>query len=125
MLAFVLAAAVPQISNLTTFVGALCILQFSYTFPAILSVAYNCQNDAVLPEETYNPVTGVVTRVDSGVKRWMRGFRQKIFLNTFDFIYFLGALVSAGLGLYATIEGMIKIFGETPITPFTCGSPAL
>lgn len=31
--AFVIAAAVPQIANLTAFVGAACILQFSYTFP--------------------------------------------------------------------------------------------
>jgi hypothetical protein len=32
-LAWVIAAAIPQISNLTSFVGAACILQFSYTFP--------------------------------------------------------------------------------------------
>jgi hypothetical protein len=124
-LAFVLSAAVPQIANLVTFVGALCILQFSYTFPAILSVGYNCQNDAILPEETYDPVSGNVTRVDSGMKRWIRGFRQKLLLNTFDCIYFLGALACAGLGLYASITSMIDAFASTPITPFTCQSPAL
>lgn len=39
-LAFVIAAAVPQISYLSAFVGAACILQFSYTFPPILMVKY-------------------------------------------------------------------------------------
>ena len=33
-------------------------------------VAYNCQKDAALPEEKFDPRTGLVNRVDSGMKRW-------------------------------------------------------
>jgi hypothetical protein len=122
-LAFILSAAIPQISNLLTFVGALCILQFSYTFPAILMVGYNCQNDSILPEETFSPTTGLPVRVDSGVNRWMRGFRQKLLLNTFDTFYFFGALACCGLGLYSSITGMITQFATTDIKPFSCNSP--
>jgi hypothetical protein len=122
-LAFILSAAVPQVSNLLTFVGALCILQFSYTFPAILMVAYNVQNDAILPEEHFDPISGQARRVDNGVKRWIRGYKKKFFLNTFDFIYFLGAAASAGLGLYSAITGMITQFANTDIAPFSCNSP--
>jgi len=124
-LAFVVAGAIPQIANLTAFVGAACILQFSYTFPPILIVGYNCQKDAILPEEHFDPTTGQVTnRVDSGLKRWMRGYRKKFLLNTFDVMYFLAALGTAGLGIYASVIGMHETFSTTALTPFTCQNPA-
>ena len=123
-LAWILAAAVPQISNLTSFVGAACILQFSYTFPPILLVGYNCQKDAMLPEEEFDPRTGVTTRVDSGWKRWMRGYKKKFAINTFDVLYSLAALATAGLGLYASGTGMRETFKTTKLTPFTCKNPA-
>jgi len=123
-LAFVLAAAIPQISNLTSFVGALCILQFSYTFPPLLLVGYNCQKDAMLPEEEFNPVTGEVKRVDNGWKRWIRGYKKKFAFNTFDLLYSLAALGTAGLGLYTSIIGMHDTFANTSITSFSCANPA-
>ncbi|KAI6910556.1 oligopeptide transporter protein [Hortaea werneckii] len=54
-LAFVVAAAIPQISYLSAFVGAACILQFSYTFPPILMVGYNCQKDDPTTPSTPGP----------------------------------------------------------------------
>ncbi|KAK4544609.1 hypothetical protein LTR36_004181 [Oleoguttula mirabilis] len=80
-----------------------CILQFSYTFPPILKVGYNCQKDSILPDEEYDPATGSVQRKDHGVKRWMRGYMKKPFINTFDVLYSLGALGAAGLGIYAAV----------------------
>lgn len=109
---------------MVTFVGAACILQFSYTFPPILLVGFNCQKDAMLPEEEFNPLTGETKRVDEGWKRWMRGYKKKMLWNTFDVIYFLGALSCAGLGIYAAIEYMHTVFTTTPITAFTCLNPA-
>ncbi|PWY86643.1 hypothetical protein BO70DRAFT_333027 [Aspergillus heteromorphus CBS 117.55] len=123
-LAFVLAGAVPQISNLTSFEGALCIFQFSYTFPPLLLVGYNIQKDAMLPEESFNPHTGETKRVDNGVKRWIRGYKKKFAWNTFDLIYATGALATAGMGLWAAITGMKVDFAETALTPFTCTNPA-
>ena len=122
--AFIIAAAVPQIANLTSFVGALCIMQFSYTFPPLLLVGYNCQKDAMLPEEAFDPRSGQAVRVDEGWTRWIRGYKKKWALNTFDILYFLAALATAGLGLWASITGMHKTFSTTPITPFTCTNPA-
>jgi hypothetical protein len=123
-LAFVLAAAIPQISNLTSFVGAACILQFSYTFPPILLVGYNVQKDAILAEEKFDPVTGEVQRVDAGLKRWVRGFMVKWHLNTFNTLYSIAALGTAGLGLYTSTVGMHDAFRDTSITPFSCHNPA-
>jgi hypothetical protein len=123
-LAFIVAAAIPQISNLTSFVGALCILQFSYTFPPMLIVGYNIQKDAMLPEEEFNPVTGEVKRVDSGLKRWIRGYKKKWAINTFDVLYSLAALATAGLGLYTSTTAMSDAFANTSITSFSCKNPA-
>lgn len=122
--AWIVAAAVPQISGLVAFVGAACILQFSYTFPPILLVAFNCQKDSMLPEEEFNPVTGETRRVDHGWRRWMRGYKKKLLWNTFDVLYFLGALSAAGLGIWASIVFMQGIYASTAITPFTCRNPA-
>lgn len=123
-LALVVAAAIPQVANLTSFVGAACILQFSYTFPPVLMVGFNAQKDAILPEEGFDPATGQSNRVDHGFKRFMRGYRKKFALNTFDSLYFIGALATAGLGIYASVIGMHDTFAATKITPFTCANPA-
>lgn len=123
--AFILAAAVPQVSNLSAFVGAACILQFTYTFPPLLMVGFNVQKDAILPDEEYNPETNEICRRDSGVKRWIRGYKQKIVLNTFDIIYFLGALTTAGLGIYTSTTAMNATFSSpgASISAFSCKSP--
>jgi len=123
-LAFIIAAAIPQISNLTSFVGAACILPFSYVFPPFLIVGYNCQADAMLPEEEFDPRTGIAQRVDEGRTRWIRGYKKKFVMNTLDLCYSVAALATAGLGIYAAVIGMHDTFTETAITPFTCKNPA-
>ena len=94
------------------------------TFPPILKVGYNCQADAMLEEEAFDPATGVAQRRDSGFTRWMRGFKKQFALNTFDCLYALCAFGTAGLGLYASITAMHEDFASTPLTPFTCTNPA-
>jgi len=123
-LAFVVAAAIPQVSNLSAFVGAACILQFSYTFPPILMVGFNCMKDAIRPGEGFDPSTGQVVRHDAGFKRLMRGYMKKWHINTFDVIYFLGSLAVAGLGIYAAVISMHDAFAGGNLTPFTCQNPA-
>ena len=102
-IAFVVCAAVPQFSYISGLVGAVCILQFTYTFPAILAFGFQIQKDAMTPDEHFDPATGTYHRVDSGVKRWIRGFKVKWALNTFNFIYFLGAACTAALGIYSVV----------------------
>lgn len=123
-LAFVVAAAIPQVSNLSAFVGAACILQFSYTFPPILMVGYRSKKDAIRADEGFDPSTGQVIRNDHGFKRWMRGYMKMWHINTFDVLYFLGALSVAGLGIYAAVISMHESFATTALTPFTCQNPA-
>ncbi|KAJ5499086.1 Amino acid transporter transmembrane [Penicillium expansum] len=123
-LAWVIGAAIPQITNLTSFVGAACILQFSYTFPPLLLVGFNAQNDAILVEEEFNPATGQVQRVDNGIKRFFRGYKVKFFRNTFDLLYSIAALGAAGLGIWASVTAMNSSFQSGKLTPFTCANPA-
>ncbi|KAH9840414.1 Transmembrane amino acid transporter protein [Teratosphaeria destructans] len=123
-LAFIIAAAIPQVSNLSAFVGAACILQFTYTFPPILMVGFNSQKDAIRPDEGFDPATGQVIKSDSGFKRFMRGYMVKWHINTFDVLYFLGALTVAGLGIYSSTTGMHETFAKTSITSFSCRNPA-
>ena len=89
-------------------------------------VAYNCQKDAVTPEEeaSFDPRNGKAVLKDHGWKRWMRGYKKKWYINTFDMIYSLASLATAGLGIWAAVLGMKTDFAETPITPFTCKNPA-
>ncbi|RDW89012.1 putative N amino acid transport system protein-1 [Coleophoma cylindrospora] len=124
-IAFIICAAIPQFSYISGLVGAVCILQFTYTFPAILAVGYQIQKDAILPSEQFDPVTRSTNYVDRGVKRWVRGFKVRWLLNTLNFLYFLGALTTAALGIYSSCLGLMSAFGGTSVaTSFGCTNPA-
>lgn len=123
-IAFVVCAAIPQFSYISGLVGALCILQFTYTFPAILGFGYQIQKDAMRPEEAFDPSTGTCSYIDRGVKRWIRGFKVSWLFNIFNFFYFLGALTTAALGIYSSCLGLIGAFdGSSAATSFGCTSP--
>jgi hypothetical protein len=72
-LAFIVAAAIPQFSNLAGLIAAICILQFTYTFPPFLWLGYRMKKDAIREGEGFDPATGRVTRFDTGFARWKRG----------------------------------------------------
>ncbi|KAH6673236.1 amino acid transporter-like protein [Halenospora varia] len=123
-LAWVVCAAIPQFSYISGLVGAVCILQFTYTFPAILAFGFQIQKDAMTSEEIFDPATKQYNYVDRGVKRWVRGFMVKWHLNTFNFIYFLGALTTAALGIYSSALGLKSAFGGASVaTSFGCATP--
>ncbi|TEY71225.1 hypothetical protein BOTCAL_0098g00140 [Botryotinia calthae] len=123
-IAFVVCAAIPQFSYISGLVGALFILQFTYTFPAILGFGYQIQKDAMLPEESFDPSTGTYSYVDRGVRRWIRGFKVNWLFNIFNFIYFLGALTTAALGIYTSCLGLMSAFdGASSATSFGCTPP--
>ena len=124
VLAWVVCAAIPQFSYISGLVGAVCILQFTYTFPAILAFGFQIQKDAMTPDETFDPASGTYHKVDTGLRRWARGFMVKWHLNTFNFIYFLGALCTAALGIYSSVLGLISAFsGASAATSFGCTPP--
>ena len=124
IVALILGASIPQVSNFQGFVGAACILQFTYTFPPFMMVGFKTQRDAITAQDTFDPVTGRVTHVDSGLKRWIRGYAKELAWNLFDTIFFLGSCVTAILGLYASISGMHAAYTTNPNeTAWSCKSP--
>ena len=122
-LSFIIAAAIPQVSNLQALIGALCILQFSYTFPPLFMVGYITMRDAMLPGDGYDPSTGRVVRQDSGVKRIMRGFMKRWWLNGFNMVIFLGSLVTAILGIYSACVQLKTAYASGASSSFSCSNP--
>lgn len=125
-LAFIVGASIPSIFGISSLVGALLILNFTYTFPPMLWVGYMCQIGAQLPGEGFDPATGITTRHDSGFKRWSRGFKAYFWLNTMNVLYAAGALACSGMGSYAAIVSLQTLFGPggTVATSWGCAVPA-
>ena len=119
-LAFVIAAAIPNFSYLSALVAALCILQFTYTFPPMFMLGARIQADAIEDGEGFDPATGRTIRNTTGFRRWIRGYMKRPLLNTWNLIFMLGALVTAGLGCYSSIEGLITAFSAGTSTSFSC-----
>ena len=123
-IAFVIAAGIPDFSGLTGIVAAVCILQFTYTFPPLLAIAYMIKKNSMLPDEGFEPSTGTFARKDSGLKRWVRGFfGTRWWMNVFNVLYMLGAFALAGLGSYGAIENLISAFKSGATNSFVCKSP--
>ncbi|KAL8693875.1 MAG: hypothetical protein Q9218_001384 [Villophora microphyllina] len=123
VIAWVICAAIPSVSNLSGLIAALCILQFSYTFPPFLMLFHVAQRDAIQEGEGFDPSTGQTIRRDSGMSRWIRGLRKKAALNAFYVFFFLGALTTSVLGVYSAIVGLIDAYGKTAVSGFSCTNP--
>jgi hypothetical protein len=122
--AFLICSAIPQFSYISGLVGAVCILQFTYTFPPILMLGFEIKKNAILPSEVFNTVTGTFRRSDNGIKRWTRGFLQNWHINAFNVFFALGAATTAVLGIYSSIVSLIAGFeGKTVATSFGCTAP--
>lgn len=127
-LAFVIAAAIPNFSGLTSVVAAFCILQFTYTFPPLLSMAFWARKAALRDGEGFDPATGQTTRHGGGggLGRLARGFfarRRRGLMNVLNLLYVLGALALAGLGAYSSITQLKAAFEQSTTTSFVCHSP--
>jgi hypothetical protein len=123
-LAFVMAGAVPELGDISSLVGAFCIGNFTYTFPALLKIGFEIKKGAMLPTERFDEETKQYVREDGGWRRWMRGYRKSWLLTSFNIFYLLGSLVVCGLGCYSAIEALISAFGGGSVaTSFSCTSP--
>lgn len=99
-------------------------MQFTYTFPPLIMLGFEVQRDAVGEGEGFDPGTGRTTRLDSGAKRWVRGFfAKRWYIKSFNVIMGIGALATAGLGMYSSIEGIIDAFQGGRNTAFSCQGP--
>lgn len=127
-LAFVIAAAIPDYFGFVSVVSASTIIQFTYSFPPLLALGYNAHLYALRNGGTgngFDPQTGDVRRQDAGLRRWMRGLMSgPWYWNILHVLYAIGALATAGLGMYAACEGLIEAFNNPPqVNAFTCTSP--
>jgi hypothetical protein len=123
-IAFIIAASIPDFFGLVGVVAAFCVIQFCYSFPPLLALGYFIKKNALGDGEGFDPSTGVVTRHDTGMRRWVRVFMGGMwYMNVFNIIYLGGALATAGLGAYASIQSMIDAFKNPQLNAFTCNSP--
>ena len=123
--AFIVAAAIPQVSNLSGFIAAACILQFSYTIPPLIMLGFQVKKDALQAGEGFDVTTGRTTHLDSGFARYKRGYMKKFLFNTFNLIFFLGSCVTAILGMYSAAKGMKDLYAAGAPPSFSCRSPVL
>ncbi|KAF3398952.1 hypothetical protein DPV78_007009 [Talaromyces pinophilus] len=123
-LAFIVCAAIPNISNFSALIAAATVLHFSYTFPAILILGFRLKKDAILDNEHFDAQSGLVHHVDSGYRRWLRGVRKRLLLNSFDLMLCLGFIAFCVLGLRASIDLLRQVFSLSPnTTSFSCKAP--
>jgi hypothetical protein len=123
ILAFIVAGAVPNLNGITGLVGAVFMMNFTYTFPGMMYLSNIIHKAAELPGEGFNPATRVTTRHDDGIKRWIRGFKKTWLTSTATFIYILLGLACCGMGTWAAIEGLIEVFGPDGTVAVSFGCP--
>lgn len=123
-LAFIIAASIPDFFGLTGIVAAVCMMQFCYSFPPLFALGYIIKRDAIQDGEGFDPATGQVIRHDTGMKRWIRGYLgRRWYMNIWNTIFLGGALATAGLGAYDSVETLINGFKNPQINAFSCQSP--
>jgi len=129
-LAFVIGAAIPQVGTITGLIGAIAIMQFSYTFPPLLIFGYNVITDAAREDHPHVPGSGGKGRIDSwrDWSRWKRGLFggpwYTILFKTFNLVLGLAGLATACLGMWGAgeaIKATFQIAGAA--TSFGCTGP--
>ena len=111
IIALVVAVSVPDFTAITNLIGGLLSLNFTYSIPAIMFVAWAIQNGAKLPGEGFDPYTGATTRHDDGWKRYTRGFRNTWWYSGPATVFALGGLAASGMGSWSAIQSLEEIFG--------------
>jgi hypothetical protein len=108
-IAFVIAAAIPDYFGFVSVISASMLLNLTYSMPPFFALGYDIQKNAMQTGEGFDPITGVVTRSDKGLRRLIRGYLSggafQIGINIWHTIYFLASLSMCGLGMYAAIKG--------------------
>ncbi|KAF8678538.1 hypothetical protein AX14_004692, partial [Amanita brunnescens Koide BX004] len=126
-IAFIVCSAVPQIQTIGGFVGAVAVMQFTFTFPPLLWLGYQVVTDAMTEDKAFSPGNGSKGRIDSWREwsRWKRGlFGGRWYFKMFNLMLGLAGLTTACLGMWAagsTIRATFAISGAA--TSFGCTAP--
>jgi len=108
-LAFIVAAAIPQVQTISGLVAAVCIMQFTYTFPPALIWGFYFLKDG---------------RDSAGNISWKRGFfGGNWWFKWFNFLLALAALSMACLGMYGSGTAIAETFKVSQATSFGCLPP--
>lgn len=121
---FAIGPAVPQLSTVSSFGGALLGISFNYVFPAAAALFYFIRADAVVPDvETFDESTRTYTYVDQGWKRFVRGVKKRPLFHGFNFLFLICSAGACVFGCYAAVITTIATFVSGVSTSFTCTSP--
>jgi len=126
-IAFVIAAAIPDYFGFVGIISASFLLNLCYTLPPFFALGFDIRKNSIRPGEGFDPTTGLVTRSETRAQRLVRGFFSggvfQVAINIWHIIYFLASLSMCGLGMYASIQGMIDAFKNPELNSFSCRSP--
>ncbi|KAJ3799532.1 transmembrane amino acid transporter protein-domain-containing protein [Lentinula aff. detonsa] len=134
-LAFIVGSAIPQVATVSGVVAAICIMQFSYTFPPLLTLGYKMKVAAAGLVEEDSLAFGELIDANTPSKdpgdtwmqwsRWKRGFfGHRWYYNLFNLILFLASLSMACLGMYGSGTAIQQTFQfDGAATSFGCTSP--
>ena len=104
-ISFIIGTAIPQVQTIQGLIGAACLLQFSYSLPPAMQLAFDIHADASKADGVYVPGQGP-KRMDSwrSWSRWRRGlFGGRVWFKGINFVYFLAALATCGLGMWGSV----------------------
>lgn len=109
IIAFIIAAAIPDYFGFVSVISASTLLNLTYTIPPFIAIGYACQKNAMRAGEGFDPQTGDVIRSEGTFARWKRGFFSggpiRVAQNIWHVLYFLCALAMCGLGMWAAVQG--------------------
>ncbi|KAG1855713.1 transmembrane amino acid transporter protein-domain-containing protein [Suillus subalutaceus] len=103
-IAFVIGSSIPLFSDLSSLVAAVCIFQFTYTFPPFMILGYCMQLDATKGDGEFDINNPHAHRVDTwrDLSRWKRAFFTKnTFFHLWNFLLTLACLSCAILSAYS------------------------
>ncbi|OQV10422.1 hypothetical protein CLAIMM_14423 isoform 1 [Cladophialophora immunda] len=123
-IAFIIAAAIPAYVYFVGVMSASCLLNLSYTIPPWIALGFDIKMHTL---GTFDPAIGRTSRGMTGMSRYIRGFWSggifQVSINVWHVLYFLASLGMCGLGMWASIQGMIDAFKIPEVNSFTCTSP--
>jgi len=128
-IAYVIAGAIPDYFGFVAVISASMLLNLTYTLPPFFALGYDIQKNAMRPEngEGFDPTTGQTLRNETRVQRVIRGYFAggpfQVAINVWHTIYFFASLSMCGLGMYASVQGMIDVFENPQVNSFSCRSP--
>ncbi|KAK4050041.1 hypothetical protein OIO90_005231 [Microbotryomycetes sp. JL221] len=127
--AFVVGTAIPSVGALSGLVAAICIFQFTYTFPPVMALGLMMHQDAAVQDEEWTKSVTNPRKADSwyNFSRWRRGFFggswKRVSLKSLALFTFIAALATDGLGLWATGTVVREALSSGGSTSFSCTAP--